>query len=182
MQVNKSYIFTSERLGFRNWIPSDIESMVAISSDPEVMRFFPYVARPDQTIDFITRMQDLFHEKGYCYFAVDLLETDTFIGFIGLNDISYDASFSPAVDIGWRLAKSHWGLGYATEGAKRCLKYAFEDLDLDAIVSTTAEINTPSISVMKKIGMTKKMDFKHPRLEGHPTLEDCVCYDIKNIK
>jgi len=178
---NKQYLFSSKRLGFRNWIEDDINKMIDISASKNVMRFFPACATPDQTKYFIIRMQDLYHEKRYCYFAVDLLETNEFIGFIGLNDIRYEATFSFGIDIGWRLAEKHWGNGYATEGAERCLLYAFEDLKLDSILSTASQINLPSISIMKKIGMTKKTDFKHPRLKDHSKLENCVCYEAKTI-
>lgn len=153
--------------------------MIAISASKAVMRFFPAVATPQQTKDFIKRMQKLFSEKGYCYFAVDLLESKEFIGFIGLNDITYDASFAPAIDIGWRLAENHWGNGYATEGAKRCVDFAWETLKINKIVATAPIINSRSIAVMHKIGMVKQTEFKHPRLLGNTRLENCVCFEIK---
>ncbi|MFK8045018.1 MAG: GNAT family N-acetyltransferase [Crocinitomicaceae bacterium] len=177
--TNSKYSFTSKRLGFRNWVETDSDKMIAISANTNVMRFFPAPATPQQTKDFIARMQDLFHEKKYCYFAVDLLETGEFIGFVGLNDFNYKASFSPGTDIGWRLAEIHWGNGYATEGARRCLEYAFQDLKLGNIVATAPLINKPSISVMKKIGMDFKTNFKHPRLKEFARIENCVCYEIK---
>lgn len=176
--MNKNYTFKSERLGFRNWTEDDIPKMIAISGDSEVMRFFPAVATPEQTSDFIQRLTTLFNEKGYCYFAVDELESGNFIGFIGLYDQNYEAPFTPCTDIGWRLDKRFWGKGYATEGAKRCLEYAFAVLNLDAVLSTAPKINEPSIHIMEKIGMVKQMEFKHPRLKEHPHLETCVCYQI----
>jgi len=174
------YLFTSKRLGFRNWLDSDIDKMIAISADKNVMRFFPATAKPEQTRDFILRMQNQYQKTGYCYFAVDLLETQEFMGFIGLNHFNYEAPFSPGTDIGWRLAEKFWGNGYATEGAIRCLEYAFKDLKLNQIVATATEANVPSISIMNKIGMHFKTNFKHPRLKGFPEIENCVCYEIKN--
>ena len=172
------YLFTSQRLGFRDCIAADIDKMIAISANENVMRFFPSLATPAQTKSFISRMQSLYAEKGYCYFAVDLLETDEFIGFIGLNDLNYKAPFSPGFDLGWRLAEQHWGNGYATEGAKRSLEYAFETLNLPKIVAVAPKINMPSISIMKKIGMVKKLEFKHPKLVEHSQILNCVCYEI----
>lgn len=153
--------------------------MIAISASKEVMRFFPALATPQQTADFIERMQRLYQEKGYCYFAVDLLETNEFIGFIGLNDITYHVPFSPAVDIGWRLAEKYWGKGYATEGATACLSYAKEQLNLPEIVATAPIINKPSITIIEKIGMTKHLNYVHPSLKGNARLENCVCYKIE---
>ena len=84
-----------------------------------------------------------------------------FIGFVGLCDQAYESPFTPCTDIGWRLAPEFWGKGYATEGAKRCLEYAFNDLRLDEIKSTAPKVNVPSIRVMEKanmqaVGMTDK--------------------------
>ncbi|RZK12370.1 MAG: N-acetyltransferase, partial [Flavobacterium sp.] len=123
MNTTKNYLFTSERLGFRNWIEDDIPKMAEINSDPNVMEFFPSLQSAEQTDLFIRRMQQQFEEKSYCYFAVDVLDTDTFIGFIGLSDKDFESDFTPSVDIGWRLSEKQWKKGYATEGALACLKY-----------------------------------------------------------
>jgi RimJ/RimL family protein N-acetyltransferase len=174
--MKRKYIFESERLGFRNWEDADIPKMVEISADPEVMEFFPAPAAPQRTIEFIERMQQMLIDKGYCYFAVDRLDTGDFIGFTGLCDQTYEAEFTPCVDIGWRLAKKHWGHGYATEGAKKCLEYAFNELKLNSIHATAPAINKRSIQVMEKAGMKKLLNFKHPRLINDERLVNCVCY------
>ncbi|MEQ6118664.1 GNAT family N-acetyltransferase [Reichenbachiella sp. MALMAid0571] len=72
MQLNRQYIFKSERLGFRNWVESDTAKMAEINSDPKVMEYFPGIPDFEQTVEFIERMQKQFLEKGFCYFAVDL--------------------------------------------------------------------------------------------------------------
>lgn len=172
------YVFTSERLGFRNWQDTDIEPMAAINADPEVMRYFPALQDQDQTKAFIGRMQDMYADKGFCYFAVDLLESSEFIGFIGLSIPKYDAHFTPCIDIGWRLAKRFWRKGYATEGARACLKYGFETLQLNEIVATCPAINTPSENVMIKAGMTFSGLFLHPLLGNAPHLQQCKLYKI----
>ena len=179
MELSQEYVFKSERLGFRNWIDSDIDKMIAISGDQRVMEFFPATATPIQTKTFIQRMQELFEREGFCYFAVDSLEDGKLIGFIGLNEVNYEADFSPAIDIGWRLGVDYWNKGYATEGAKRCLEFAFETLKLKEVIATAPAINLKSIAVMKKIGMQLKTPFKHPRLIGDSRLENCVCYAIR---
>ncbi|WP_196888636.1 GNAT family N-acetyltransferase [Aureivirga sp. CE67] len=178
MNYNSKYDFHSKRLGFRNWIDSDIKKMVEINSDSEVMRFFPATVTFEQTQNFIQRMQKMYKERNYCYFAVDELETGNFIGFIGLCYQDYEAEFTPCTDIGWRLDKKYWNKGYATEGAKRCLEYAFDVLELEKIISTAPMINKPSIAVMEKIGMQKILEFKHSKLKDFPKIENCVCYEI----
>lgn len=178
MNSPKNYLFTSERLGFRNWTESDIPLMAAINSNPNVMEFFPSVQDSEQTQRFIKRMQGQFEEKDYCYFAVDALETDTFIGFIGLSDKDFESDFTPAVDIGWRLSEAHWKKGYATEGALACLNYSFKKLQLEKIIATTPAINLKSEEVMKKIGMKKVKNFDHPLLLDDERLKDCLLYEI----
>jgi RimJ/RimL family protein N-acetyltransferase len=178
--MQEKYLFTSERLGFRNWKESDIPKMFEISSDPIVMKHFPAIQSLQYTADFITRMQAQFLKNSYCYFAVELLQTQEFIGFIGLCEQTYEANFNPATDIGWRLHPHFWNQGYATEGARACLHYAFQTIHLKKVVSVATKGNIPSISVMKKIGMTKVKEFKHPSLTDFPELIDCVLYEIES--
>jgi len=175
------YTFKSERLGFRNWKLGDVEAMAAISADPTVMEFFPGTQSKEHVQGFIERMQAEFKEYGFCYFAVDRLEDGEMIGFIGLHNVTFEASFTPCVDIGWRLSPKAWGRGYATEGAKRCLEYAFNDLKLEAVKAIAPAINIKSINVMKKIGMYEVEIFKHPLLEGDERLEECVLFEINNL-
>ena len=175
-----TYIFQSTRLGFRNWNEKDIAPMASISADEEVMKYFPAVATYEQTAAFIKRMQDEFAASGYCYFAVDELSTNTFIGFIGLSWKTFEADFTPCVDIGWRLSPSAWNKGFATEGAIRCLDYAFDALKLAKVYSMAPKINTPSEHVMLKAGMIKIGEFEHPLLQDHPELRQCVLYVKSN--
>ncbi|NUO03137.1 MAG: GNAT family N-acetyltransferase, partial [Saprospiraceae bacterium] len=174
MANHKSYLFTSARLGFRNWLATDLEEMAAINADKAVMEFFPKVATKEETLNFIHRMQQQLTNKGFCYFAVDLLESHEFIGFIGLFEQTYEAHFTPCVDIGWRLRKTAWNQGFATEGAARCLEYAFQDLNLQKVVAVAPKINVRSEQVMKKIGMKKSGEFEHPLLGDCERLRDCV--------
>lgn len=178
--MSKKYLFTSKRLGFRNWQPIDLNQMAALNADQEVMEFFPSTQSKKKTKEFIDRMQDLFARRKHCYFAVEKRETNQFIGFIGLGYQTFEAPFTPCVDIGWRLARKFWGNGYATEGARRCLQYAFEDLKLSEMNSIASVSNLRSTHVMEKIGMKKNMEFEHPKLIDYPHLNPCVLYRIKN--
>ena len=173
------YLFTSERLGFRNWQASDLDDFAQINADPEVMRYFPSVLSREETAAFITRLQGHYATHSLNYFAVEILKTRELAGFIGFAHQEYESPYTPAVDIGWRLKVSAWGKGYATEGAKRCLEYAFDVLQLDQIISVCVLQNEPSEQVMKKIGMQRLGTFKHPRLKATPQIEECVCYEIR---
>lgn len=176
MNTPSEFLFRSKRLGFRNWKAEDVKAMSKINADPEVMKYFPATLSAEETAGFIERSMRMFEERKYCYFACELLESSTFIGFIGLSYQTYESEFTPCTDIGWRLNKAYWNKGYATEGAIRCLQYGLESLELDTIVATATKINTPSIRVMHKAGLKKLMDFKHPRLLEFEHLHNCVCY------
>lgn len=176
--MENKYLFKSERLGFRNWLESDKAKMVEINRDPEVMKYFTSVPTEKQTSDFVERMKKQFAENGFCYFAVDKLDTKQFIGFIGLAKQTYEASFTACVDIGWRLSRAEWNKGYATEGAKSCLEFASQQMDLKSIKSVCPERNLPSEKVMIKIGLSKVMNFNHPLLSDRKELESCVLYEI----
>ena len=174
-----SYLFESDRLGFRTWEDSDLEQLYAICSNPAVMRYFPKILERDEIIEYIRRMTRMQREKGYCYFPVERLIDNQFIGFIGLAYQDYEAPFTPGVDIGWRLAENFWGKGYASEGAKACLLYAFNTLKLEEVFSVAPVVNRPSINVMERIGMRHQYNFNHPKLTDSPTLENCSYYTIR---
>ncbi len=170
------YIITTERLGLRNWRSNDLAIFAEMSQDKEVMEFFPKLLTEEDCIDFINRMQNHFQKFGFCYFAVDILETGEFIGFTGLLNQTYESNFTPCVDIGWRLKRSAWGKGYATEAAKSCLNFATNKLKLKEIYSLASIPNINSISIMKKIGMEYHSTFQHPALIKNNFLKDCFVY------
>lgn len=174
------YLFQSSRLGFRQWHPSDLSPFAALNADADVMEFFPNTLTVEQTQVAIKRYQRHFVEQGYGWYATDLLKDGKFIGFIGLSKVSLDVNFSPCTEIGWRLAKAYWGHGLATEGAKACLDYAWNTLQLKEVYSLTPLLNKPSTRVMQKIGMTYQNSFLHPKIEKGHRLEDHVLYKVKN--
>lgn len=172
------YLFETARLGFRNWQESDKEDFITLNLDSKVREFFPGIASEKESVEFIERMKASFARVGFCYFAVDRLDCQEFIGFIGLYNQSYEAPFTPCVDIGWRLKQSAWGNGFATEGAKKCLLYAQNNLNLSSIYSVAPKINYKSIAVMEKIGLEKLGEFIHPSLEKESLLNPCVYYGL----
>lgn len=180
--MKKEYIFKSKRLGFRNWNENDLTELSKINANLEVMEHFPKPLTDKETTKFIQRLKNHYEKNGYTYFATEILESGELIGFIGLAFQDYKTDFTPAVDIGWRLKKSAWGKGFATEGAKKCIEFAFNELNLNNVISTCTKKNYKSESVMKKIGMEKMGEFNHPKLKEYPEYENCVCYRInKNV-
>lgn len=178
--TKKDYFFESERLGFRAFKDSDLDPFLKLNSDPEVMKYFPSTLDIEETQDLMVRINDHIKDNGFDFFAVDLLFENRFIGFIGLKRTNFEADFTPCIEIGWRLDKEFWNKGLATEGAKRCLEFAFLDLKLTKVYSFTSLLNKPSERIMQKIGMTKISEFDHPMVEtGNPLKKHCL-YTVKN--
>jgi len=172
------YIFKSERLGFRNWINEDLNEFAKLNSEEEVMEYFPKILTKNEVGDLIEKLKNHFSKNGFTYYATEVLETKEFIGMIGLAFQEYKTKYTPAIDIGWRLKRKAWGKGYATEGAKRCLEYGFNELDINKIISVCTINNRKSENVMKKIGMIKIGQFNHPEMANHPEYEKHFCYEI----
>jgi ribosomal-protein-alanine N-acetyltransferase len=164
-------LLKTERLVLRRWRDGDREPFAALNADPEVMEHFPATLARDQSDALIERIEANFDRRGFGLWAVEIAETGRFIGFTGLSVPGFQAHFTPAVEIGWRLARSAWGHGYASEAARRALSFAFEDLGLSQVVAFTSRTNLRSQGVMRRIGMTRDPadDFDHPLLDqGHP--------------
>ncbi|GAA0961873.1 GNAT family N-acetyltransferase [Kribbella koreensis] len=169
---------TTDRLLLRQWKDSDRETYAALNADPAVMEHFPNALTRAESDTMVDRLTAAIDERGFGFWAAEVRETGQFIGFIGLSVPSFEASFTPCVEIGWRLVKDAWGNGYATEGARASLAHAFGPLGLDEVLSFTTTTNKPSQRVMERIGMTYVEDFDHPRLAaGHP-LQRHVLYRI----
>ena len=168
------------RLKLRRWKDEDKEPFANLNADPRVMEFMPKVLSEEESHSFVARIERNFKEHRFSLFAAELVNLKTFIGFIGLAIPRFQASFTPCVEIGWRLAFEHWGNGYATEGARAVLEFAFTELNLREVVSFTVPANLRSRRVMEPIGMKFIQEFDHPSLsEGHP-LRRHVLYAITN--
>lgn len=169
---------TTARLLLRRWRDSDRQPFSDLNADRRVMEFMPGVLQREASDELVDRVERHFERHNFGLFAAELRETQTFIGFVGLAVPSFDAPFMPSVEIGWRLAAEHWGKGLATEGAREVLRYAFETVGLNEIVSFTVPANRRSRRVMEKIGMTHNPadDFEHPRLPPGHALRRHVLY------
>lgn len=115
------------------------------------------------------RIVPQFAERGYSLWAVEVPGVAPFIGCVGLLVHSFEARFTPCVEIGWRLAFPFWGRGYATEAARAAVAFGFTEAGLEEIVSFTVPANRRSIAVMERLGMSDDGEFEHPKLPpGHP--------------
>ena len=166
------------RLLLRRWQESDLAAFVRMNMDSDVMRYFPAALCEDETRSFYDAIQQEFTEYGYGLYAVEEKSSESFIGFIGFHWARFDMDFCPCIEIGWRLDKHFWNIGYATEGANACLEYGFSHLGFDKVVSFTSVENTASQRVMQKIGLRFEHYFNHPKIkDGHP-LKPHVFYCI----
>lgn len=104
------------RLRLRQWRPSDLEPFAAMNADPDVMCYYPALWTRSQSDGFAERVTQLIEERGWGFWAVEERLSERFTGFVGLHAPSASLPFSPCVEVGWRLAKSYWGWGYATGG------------------------------------------------------------------
>ncbi len=140
----------TERLTLRMFREDDFEAFAAICADAEVMRFLGE-GRPMTRLEAWRHMAFLvghWHLRGYGHWAVEEKATGRLIGRIGfLNPEGW-----PAFEIGWTLARESWGRGYATEGARRALEYAFTELERDHVISLIAPENQASIKVAERLG------------------------------
>jgi len=156
----------TERLVLRQWRDEDAEPFAAMGADPQVMEYFPSLLDRAQSDAVIGRIAGHFAREGFGLWALEVPGVAPFIGFCGLSR----PVFMPVVEVGWRLAREHWGHGYATEAARKSVAWGFAHLDLDEIVSFTVPGNVRSQRVMERIGMHRDpdADFEHPLIPvGH---------------
>lgn len=161
----------TERLTLRRWRDADRAPFAQMNADPRVMEFFPAPLSREESDALITRIEAGFDRHGFGLWALEVRETGEFIGFTGLAPPEFEAHFTPAVEVGWRLAAPAWGRGYATEAARAAIAFGFERAGLEEIVSMTSALNERSRAVMERLGMSRDPadDFDHPGIPaGHP--------------
>jgi len=162
---------TTGRLLLRHWRDDDRAPFAAMNADPRVMEHFPAPLSRLESDALIDEFEARFDPRNFGLWALERRDDGTFIGFTGLAAVPWAAHFTPAIEVGWRLAPEAWGSGYASEAAREAVRFGFEDAGLDEIVSFTVPANVRSRAVMERLGMTHDPadDFDHPRLPaGHP--------------
>jgi 3-dehydroquinate dehydratase/shikimate dehydrogenase len=174
----------TERTLLREWCDEDLAPFARLNADPEVMRWFPSTLTTEQSDAAARRIQAIFSEQGWGLWALEVPGVSRFCGFVGLNKVPFDAPFTPAVEIGWRLDQPWWGKGFASEAAGACVEYAFGELGLEEIVSFTTTGNTRSRAVMERIGMIRDEagDFDHPNIGVDDPLRRHVLYRLRRSR
>lgn len=166
----------TDRLRLRAWQESDREPFAALNADPVVMEHFPACLSRAESDAFIDRTEVHWQQLGFGLWAVEQKSDRAFIGMIGLKQVPFEADFTPAVEIAWRLAQPFWGQGLAAEGAKAALQFGFEQLQLETIVSFTAVCNQRSQRLMQRLGLQPVGTFEHPALPEGDRLRTHVLY------
>jgi RimJ/RimL family protein N-acetyltransferase len=156
------------RLLLRRWRESDREPFARLNGDPQTLVFFPQTLDRAASDALVDRIEANFDTRGWGLWALELKATGEFIGFTGLSPMPDDVPGAGGVEIGWRLARTAWHHGYATEAARTAMTVAFDGVGLAELWSMTAVLNEPSQAVMRRIGMTEVARFDHPRVPvGH---------------
>jgi RimJ/RimL family protein N-acetyltransferase len=172
---------TTERLILRGWREPDREPFAALNADPAVMEHFQGSMSRQASDAFVDRIEAHWKEASWGLWAVELPRVAPFIGYVGLWPADY-VTGNPMVEVGWRLARPHWGHGYATEAAREALRVGFEEVGLQEIVSFTVPQNERSWRVMERIGLIRdpSADFDHPRVDpiAYPELVRHVLYRL----
>ena len=174
----------TDRLLLRRWRATDLDPFAALNADPSVMEHLPAPLDRAATAALIRRIEGHFDVHGFGLWAVELKRDASLAGFVGLSVVEFEVAFAPAVEVGWRLARSAWGHGYATEAARAALDFGFEAERMDEIVSFTVPANLKSRAVMERVGLERDSggDFDHPGLpEGH-RLRRHVLYRIDHAR
>jgi RimJ/RimL family protein N-acetyltransferase len=155
-------VIETERLLLRAWQPSDEAPFAALNADPEVTRYLRGPMRRDESDELVAQIRGHWQEHGFGLYAVEAKEGGAFAGFVGLAIPSFLPEVLPAVEVGWRLAREHWGKGYATEGARASLAHGFGELGLRQIISLIDPRNAASVRVAERLEMTRDRDRIHP--------------------
>lgn len=172
------------RLTLRPWRDGDLDAWAAMSIDARVMEFFPAVSDRERAKATASRLSAALQRDGYGWWVAEVKGGTPFAGVIALQEVPFEAHFTPALEIGWRFAFDAWHHGYATEGARAALTFAFEELAREEVVAMTAVANVRSQGVMQRLGMTRDPadDFDHPLIEPGHRLRRHVLYRIQRAQ
>jgi ribosomal-protein-alanine N-acetyltransferase len=167
------------RLILRPWRASDLAPFAEQNADPVVMRFFPRTLTREESDAYAARAEVHLADHGFGKFAVEAPGISPFIGAVGLSHVRFEAAFTPAVEVAWRLHRPWWGRGFATEAAAAAIADGFARCGLSDIVAFTALPNTPSARVMERLGMTREDEFDHPAVPPESPLRRHVLYRLR---
>ncbi len=155
----------TDRLLLRRWRLGDAARFASINADPDVMRYIGHghVLGRALSDELIARFEREWDERGFGLWAVaPREEPERLLGFCGLSVPMFLPSVLPAVEVGWRLGRDAWGHGYATEGAREALRFAFAEHGMAEVISIIDPRNDRSLRVAEKLGMTERPGRVHP--------------------
>lgn len=177
--MNSIHALNTPRLKLRQWLPDDYPVFAEMNSNANVMRYMAWCLNTEASNGLANKCAQFISERGWGLWAVELVQSSQFIGFVGLSIPTHPFSFSPCTEIGWRLSEVYWGFGYATEAAACALDFAFTNLELEEVVSFTTVHNEPSRNVMRKLGLKNTHNnFLHPSVPANDPLREHVLYTI----
>lgn len=181
-RVSETPVLRTDRLNLREWRVTDRAPFASMNADPDVMEHFPKPMTRAESDAMIDRAEAVWADGGPCWWALETRDGE-FLGFTGLYRPSFTAHFTPCVEVGWRLAKSAWGYGYATEAARAAMNWGFRNLGSDEIVSFTVPQNQRSRRVMEKLGMSHDPadDWDHPNLLENKRMKHHVLYRMQAL-
>jgi RimJ/RimL family protein N-acetyltransferase len=166
---SRGMVLDGPRIRLRPWREADSPAFAALNADPAVMRHFAAPLTRAESDAFLARIRAHAARHGFCFWAVEARQGGEPIGLCGLQQVPFEARFTPAVEIGWRLRPGFWGQGLAEEAARLALAAGFGPLELTEIVSFTVPANERSWRLMRRLGLRADGEFAHPRLpEEHP--------------
>jgi len=175
-------VLQGTRVLLRPWTDADLAPFAAMNADAEVMQHFPATLCRAESDQLASRVRAHFEQYGFGVWVLEIPGELSFAGCVGLQQVSFDAHFTPAVEIAWRLVRSAWGKHYATEAAERALRYAFEVKQFPEVVSFTVPANLRSQAVMQRLRMHNKAEdnFAHPKLPAGHALSAHVLYRLRH--
>lgn len=165
----------TDRLLLRQWRPADLAPWAAMNADPEVRRYFPDVLTREQSEASAALFQARIEARGWGWWAVEVAATGEFAGMAGLDPVDEGMRFG-GVEAGWRLARSAWGQGYATEAGRAVVGFAFGTLGLAEVLAVTTAVNQRSRAVMRRLGMAHEpaYDFEDMAVPDGPLRRNVV--------
>jgi RimJ/RimL family protein N-acetyltransferase len=166
------------RLILRPWRDSDLPLFAEQNADPVVMRYLVGPLTRAQSDDYVAQAVRHLAETGYGKWAVEAPGVAPFVGAVGLSRVKFEASFTPAVEVAWRLHRNYWGRGYATEAARAAIEDGFTRIGLFEVVALTVLGNTASQRVMERLGMTRTIEFDHPLVAEDSPLRRHILYRL----
>jgi ribosomal-protein-alanine N-acetyltransferase len=175
-------LIETPRLLLRPWRNSDLALFAEQNADPLVMQFLAGVLTRAESDAYVTRAEQHLARTGFCKWAVEAPGVAPFIGAVGLSWLTFEAPFAPAVEVAWRLNRRYWGFGYATEAAAASIDDGFTRVGLTEIVALTALGNTASMRVMQRLGMTRTIEFDHPKLSKSSPLRRHILYRLLRVE